>query len=640
MRRNIIAAIGIVSLVVTFLVQPAGQAAAQQSIVMRAARGLLVTPLIHAGSVTRRAPMLSGALVATEQRALRMNHITSKLNPSTVSVGTPRTLGCSDRDPGGNVRVNQDCSYQWQAEEDITYNPTNPTNLIAANNDGRVGFNQCSIDWSLNDGALWGDMLPPFRAKLNDPSSQTPTGDDPNSHTILGDTGTDHTYDAASDPTVAFDSRGNAYFSCVALDINSSAQMTFVLHSPAGQKGSFYFTIAPDDRHYVVDEENNANLALDKPFMTADHYTMSPNRDNVYDTWTVFQYDNSGNYLQSSIYGSMSTDNGTTWSTPQEISGSSPTLCFLGDQFDNNPSDAHKCDFDQGSVPTVLPNGDLEVLFNNGNTPQDDPNSQQLGVHCRPTGSSPAGTADLHCAAPVKVGDDFVVGEPQCDFGRGPETCVPGPFIRTADLPSVNQNAQNNHLYVAWQDYRNGEYDIQMAQSFDGGLTWTQDGQVNPDTGLDHYMPSVETEQSFSSGPDRVGVSYYRSARVPNENSGPACPDPNGNFPCFDPSMPGVQNENSDYVLAGGTSTLTPYNFRVVSPVFPPPDGVNTGFNGDYGGLTINRGNEAHPIWSDTRNVDPFAAVDGAVHDEDIFTDLILLPSGRAIASTGRLGRT
>jgi len=66
------------------------------------------------------------------------------------------------------------------------------------------------------------------------------------------------------------------------------------------------------------------------------------------------------------------------------------------------------------------------VIFNNGNTPAGNPNGQQLGVVCHPTGNSANGTAHLNCAEPTKVGDDIITGEPQCDFGRGPEECIPG----------------------------------------------------------------------------------------------------------------------------------------------------------------------------------------------------------------------
>jgi hypothetical protein len=67
-----------------------------------------------------------------------------------------------------------------------------------------------------------------------------------------------------------------------------------------------------------------------------------------------------------------------------------------------------------------------------------------------------------------------------------------------------------------------------------------------------------------------------------------------------------------------------PFHFKVVSPVFAAPDGNQAGFNGDYSGLVINKEGEAHPIWSDTRNLNPFP-LNGVVHDEDVFTDRIAL---------------
>jgi hypothetical protein len=51
-----------------------------------------------------------------------------------------------------------------------------------------------------------------------------------------------------------------------------------------------------------------------------------------------------------------------------------------------------------------------------------------------------------------------------------------------------------------------------------------------------------------------VGVSYYRTDRVPNENV-PGI--------IFVPGIPGVQQSNSDYVLAGGRGLSAPFNFTV-----------------------------------------------------------------------------
>jgi len=499
--------------------------------------------------------------------------------------------------------------------------------LLAGQNDSRVGFNQCGIDWSTDNGNHWGDLLPPFRQKLNNPAGQEPIPSDPNRHTILGGPGTDHTYDVGSDPAVAFDALGRGYFSCVIFDAASNASGLYVTQSPPGAHGSFFFNIT--NRAFMVVEDNSPLVFHDKNFIAADRYPSSANRGNVYVTWTAFRFTATGDFQQGPIFGSMSTDGGRHFSTPEDISASSDTLCFFGNFFDPTLSE-HKCDFNQGADPAVLPNGDLVVIFNNGNTPAGNPNGQQLGVVCRPTGNSANGTAHLNCAEPTKVGDDIITGEPQCDFGRGPEECIPGAYIRTNDFPRISRNTQNNHLYAVWQDYRNGEYDIQLSISKDGGHTWKEAGTVNPDRGLDHYFPAVE--KALPGGSDRVGVSYYRTQRIPNENT-----TPEGGFLSCNPNQggdpkacsPGTGVKNSDYVLAGGTDRDTPYGFKVISPVFPPPDGVQAGFNGDYSGLTINKGTEAHPIWSDTRNADPYAPANGLIRDEDIFTDAVDLPNGR-----------
>jgi hypothetical protein len=642
----------------------AGAGSARNALLKRAATGELKRPTIPITvtrngtktTIARPVPFISGAAIAAEQQAIcpggRVPNCAERaqgadagssgnIGLDNTSIGS-HTLGCGQRNPFENQRVNQDCTYRRQAEEDITYSVSDPNNLVAGQNDSRVGFNQCGIDFSTNGGGAWGDMLPPFRQHLNDPQDSAP-------NTINGDPGTFHTYDAASDPVNATDSRGRAFFSCVTFDVASNASGLFVTESPLGAKGSFYYNVPMIGRNFIAVEDNSPFVLHDKNWIAADHYASSPNRDNIYVTWTVFKFgttclggtDTAPAFCESPIYGSMSTDHGHTWSAPEQISGQSPTLCFFGNHFSSSlPAD--DCNNDQGSNPVVLPNGDLEVAYNNGNTAQGNPNAQQLAVHCRPTGDSVAGTAHFNCAAPVKVGDDVTVGQPQCDFGRGPEECIPGAYIRTNDFPRIlTENTQNNHLDVVWQDYRNGAFDIHMSQSLDGGLTWSDAGQVNPDSGLDHYFPAVD--QSPQHG-GRLGVSYYRTQRVTGENTTPA----GGFAPCgangvvnmgaSTTCQPGVGAKNSDYVLAGGTGDHTPYAFDVLSPVFPPPDGIQSGFNGDYSGITINRGNQAHPIWSDTRSVNPFPA-NGVNHDEDVYSDKVSLPSGGGEVGPGRIGK-
>ncbi len=511
--------------------------------------------------------------------------------------GAEGSIGCSNRNPfnDGSFRVNQDCTFRRQAETLIKVNPTNPDNLIAGQNDSRVGFNHCGFDYSYDRGEHWGDGLPPFWSRLNGP---------PAGHTILGGAGTGHTYDAASDPVLAFDSRGNAFYSCVTFDINSNASGLFVSLSPAPSGGSFYNNVPGAGPKYVVAEDNNIGAFHDKQFMAADSFKDSPFRDNVYITWTVFRSAPNGAYLSSAIYFSRSTDHAQTWSAPKEISGNNPALCFQGNVFDptRNPSD---CDFDQGSDPAVLPDGTLVVVFNNGNTAPTNPNQQQLSVRSTDGG--------LTWSAPVKVGDDKFSTAPTCDFGRGPEQCIPGPSIRTNDFPRIaaeHNKARGKNVYAAWQDYRFGEYDIIISESTDGGLTWKEATKAaNPDKNREHYFPAIDLadRSNDKNSPSQVVISYYRSPKVTS------------------PSQIGTLGQ--EYFVASGLRLKTPYNDTRAAPMTVAPDGIQAGFNGDYTGLVVIEG-DAFPIWSDTRNKVPTpAGAQGVTHDEDVFVRRVTLPA-------------
>ncbi|MDQ6712877.1 MAG: hypothetical protein M3Z28_06760, partial [Candidatus Dormibacteraeota bacterium] len=620
-------------------------ASAKDSPLVQAAKNELKVPAIRSGGMVRQVPTFSAALVESAKSALlaRSGRAAAQANGRNGSGGglavSPTTLGCGKRNTDGNVRVNQDCTFRRQAEEIIKFNPADPSNLIAGTNDNRIGYNHCAFDYSFNGGQTWGDGVPPFWSHTNNPPAQsTPIAGDPNAHTVGGGPPSGHTYDAASDPVVAADSMGRAFFGCIVFDVNDNANGLIVTQSPSGAGGSFYDNVPDvafdangklvDGKRFIVAEDNNAAIGHDKPALVADFYPRSPLRDNLYVTWTVFKFDPrcvaGGTQCESPIYGSMSTDHGLTWSTPEPISGASDTLCFFGNFFDPTLP-PNSCNLDQGSDPIVLPNGQLEVIFNNGNTAPGNPNAQQLGVHCAPSGSSPAGTAHFNCGQPTKVGNDITVGEPFCDFGRGPEQCIPGAYIRTWDVPRIAVNLANGHLYATWQDYRNHSLDIQLSRSVDGGITWKEAGaSVNPDVGSkDHYEAAIDVVASANNGggeganrdngesnansADHVAVSYYRTDRVSNENSTPG----NVFAPCGAAQggdgthcQPGVGAENSDYTLAGGFGLDTPYAAQRISPLFPPPDGNQAGFNGDYSGLTV-VGDIAHPIWSDTRNVVP-----------------------------------
>src|SRR6266487_4420865 len=210
---------------------------------------------------TKSMPFFSAGLLASAAEAIgaqsggdRATATGADRSAAGPSIGQAKeTIGCLKRNSNGNVRLNQDCSFRRQAEEEITFNPADPSNLLAGQNDSRVGFNQCGIDWSTDNGKHWGDLLPPFRQNLNSPEDVVADGSGhPNSHTIVGGPGTLHTYDAGSDPTVAFDSSGRGYFSCVIFDVFDDASAIYVTASPTGAQGSFFFNISSFSHRWMA----------------------------------------------------------------------------------------------------------------------------------------------------------------------------------------------------------------------------------------------------------------------------------------------------------------------------------------------------------------------------------------------------
>jgi hypothetical protein len=389
------------------------------------------------------------------------------------------TQGCKNSLVGvgvTDVRVNQDCSLRRQAEEVIVMNPTNHANLIAGQNDSRVGFNHCGYDWSFDGGNTWGDQIPPFYQMI------PPNGDG-------------HTYDACSDPSATFDAAGNAYITGVFFDINSAASAILVAKSNAGIGGAFYhnpgvapFQIYSTNNLGVVADDNDSTIFNDKEFIVADSSALSPKKNTIYITWTRFN-SNTGQGVgaNSPIDFSQSIDGGANWSTPIEISGSNASACtnFSGE------GDPNACDQDQGSHPVVGRDGTLYVAFGNGNTPTFGLN-QHMIVSCPASANC---SVPANWTAPVKISDDYGTQpfgpDSQSGCPGGGRQCLPSNGYRLDDFVEGSLSVDAfGRLYFVWADYRNGDSpncpalgdassstppcnnDVFYKYSTDGGSTW------------------------------------------------------------------------------------------------------------------------------------------------------------------------
>src|SRR5215468_159725 len=337
------------------------------------------------------------------------------------------------RNFGPNVLVNQNClnvtdadlqgRAQAQNETAIAQNPFNPRQMVAGFNDYRRGDGTCGTAFSTNGGSSWTDSTMPNGFTRG---------------TAFGNVARQY-WQAGGDPSVAWDTRGNAYFSCLVFmrgpgttnnpDLSSAV---YVFRSTGDAGASWNFT-----GHPVVETfDTTGNVLTDKPYMTIDTNPNSPFRDRIYVTWTQFAADGT-----AYIFAVHSSDYGQTFSSPAVVSTTSSTLC-------TNPGTAGTphgtCNNNQFSDPFTGPDGALYVAyanFNNTVTGKDNRNQVLL------TKSTDGGQT---FGAPVKVSDYYEL--PDCLASQGSDAfvaCVPekgsakNSVFRAANYPSGGVNPAN-----------------------------------------------------------------------------------------------------------------------------------------------------------------------------------------------------
>ena len=548
---------------------------------------------IEAGQVTPdlHEQMLSGGLLdgIREARAAQGGGQRAPQRAASAPSGLRiRTLGCPKVFTGrfDNIKVNQDCSFRRKAEEFIVVDPNDPDHIVVGQNDSRIGFNHCGIDFSFDRGRHWGDQIPPFwQALLQDR----------------------HVSDFASDPALAFDAQGNVYFSCIIVDSVAAANAVVVTKSNAQFGGAFFHTPAAipgqeflDNPLGFVANDNDPTIAHDKEFIFSDIQPASPKRGRVYVTWTRFRTTLQGATIESPINFSQSVDGGADWLTRVEISGRS-NVCVGANLLDPNlPAD--KCSRNQGSWLVTGRDGTVYVFFNNSNTPG--LVKQYLMVKC-------LGTADCNQSAnwstPVKVADDFdlqpffaatdpVTG---CPGGR---RCLPPNGYRITDETYGSAAfdftfGQHGRLYFAWADFRNGgpcavgaggrpvepcanhNNDVFVVHSDDGGATWSGAKLVNNDDKRD----TAQFEPWLAVGPDGiVYIAYYSRQFGSCETTG-----------C------------NDIVLAVSVNRGKTFkHFRITTSsmpnLVPSNNPSQAGFIGDYMNVAANT-EGVYIVWADTR---------------------------------------
>ncbi len=613
-----------------------------------------------AGAGTARAAFQYSQLNKIQKRLLSgfvSSELDQQASPNIAS--RPRNYfptsddGCP-QNRGGNIKVNQNCLNltdpdlqgrgQANNETAIAQDPLNNNNIVATSNNYIRGDGNCYADFSRDGGRSWTESAIPMGFTRG---------------TAFGGVAREY-WQSGGDPSLAWDTKGNAYFNCMVFmrgpgvtnnpDLSSAF---YVFRSTANGGASWNFPGRP-----VVEEfTSNPAVLLDKPYMAIDDNVGSPFQDRIYVTYTGFAADGTGY-----IFESHSNDYGESFSAPVLVSADS-SLC------PNNfglPTPNGRCNENQFSDPFVGPDGALYVAYDNYNnsfsSPTDNHNQVLLA-------KSTDGGATF--SAPVLVGNFYDL--PDCATYQGGQdlfrACVPekGKSItsvfRAANYPSAAINPRNsNQVVVTYASYINRDSNeangcvpaglssttglnlytgvktpgacnnkILVSVSSDGGGSFT--GTTVDPRGLpvvNQDPGQAKTDQwwqwaAFTSG-GRLAVSYYDRQYSQDEFNG-----------------------NMDFSLSGSDFSVKNFNtVRVTSASMPSPTQFpdaqgNSVFFGDYTGLSV-AGNVAHPLWMDTRSPDlflcPGTGVPGVppalctgtepngrvANDQDIFTQAITVP--------------
>lgn len=440
------------------------------------------------------------------------------------------------------------------------------------------------------DPAGYNTMIPGF------PSDTSPEG---MSSPLYG-------LDGSGDPVVRFDSAGNLYVAGIAFnrnfdqidkpvdnvvyvakyDFTPGTLATASTNSTAGSPPHFtYAGTTIVDRGavgYAIPNQpfGFAGTFLDKEWMEIDENLPEDSAcaGSVYVSFTSFH----GVAGSFPIKVSRSADGGATFSNPKVVTTGGKNGSVTT----------------QGSDIAIGADGTVYVAYRTYAT-NSDPASIQV-VRSTDCGK--------HWIQPVTVNDALVAGQ------------APGVGFRTPTFAFLaTDDTDPNLVYVAYQNFVDGDYDIYMQRSMDGGYTWEVPIQVNEDPGARHQIwPTIEV----SHGALHVAWYDFRNSLTDSNEALDvyyACSNCNGyTYPDFDPEIRVSDvSHNPECEMFGGGSVA---------------------FHGDYIELDARwdgSNNIVQVVWTDNRDVPTGQCdMDGAVgpdtnnignRNQNIYTDQLVV---------------
>ena len=342
------------------------------------------------------------------------------------------------------------------------------------------------------------------------------------------------------DVSVAFDDQGAAYLSYLTSEGLGTA--SYWAHH-AGKSGIWVQRSADGGRTWPTrpvvvkvwpNPLDTAPQMVDMSRIWVDASPMSRHHGNLYVAWINWELD------RSIIQFSRSVDHGATWTRPMRISTK------VGLPRDDNGGLV-------APIGVVASDGTMHVIWNDQNSI----------VY---TSSRDGGHTFAPSRSVVPVGPPY--------FGGA--TGIPG-VVRVMGFPQVGLDEKRHTLYVTWSDFRNGDVDVFLAKSTDGGAHWSAPKRVNDDPvhdGKDQFFQWMAVDPVNGD----VYVQFYDRRDDP-------------------------ENRKTRITLARSTDqgrTFTNYAWSEA-----PFSGENV-FLGDYAWLTARAG-RVHGVWVEALPPDPSA---------------------------------
>ena len=437
--------------------------------------------------------------------------------------GADPAAGLSSSAPvvGPNVDVSNECGPQ--SETFITLNNRNASSLAGGSNEI---FRLPMRGYASSDGgSSWSGVDLPLPPAIG------------------------NGIDFGSDPTLAFDTRGNLFYGYIVVFFGhgngiNGTELAVARSSDGGKTypSVNFFSFSGGQDHFN-----------DKPMIAADTNLKSPFRDNVYLAWDAA----SGGSSSGGIRFARSIDHGASFSITRIDNPNGPGRSIA-------------------AQPFVGPNGEVYAAWN-------DIAANTIAFNRSFDGGATFGTPSVIAAKTIR----FDIGIPAISFR--------GALIYPACDADRSNGPHRGRLYCSWTDLAsNGvNTDIFTAFSDDQGSTWSSARRVAD--GLSGSVDRFYQWLSVDAVSGDVNISFYDTR---NDTTGQRFMTD----VYFSRSADGV-----NWLSPNARVSTTSSNEHDCNGLFPCA-GINYGNQyGDYEGLVSFNG-ISHAIWTDSRNQLNFAA--------------------------------